>query len=169
MELLDAIREDPERAIALIQRGADVNRTYIFLDNGTPLHYACRHQPSLVEYLILKGADIHAHTTEGRRTPLHIACMYHISAVEVLVRHGADLDDENEYGYTPLEVACRMKQSATVRFLYEQNRPICKYTFRHTELTKVVAIYGGMCWKRSEMGGLSSRLVTGYLSEWKPC
>ena len=75
----------------LIDRGADVNRTYD--DGATALHLACQDgHTEVVGLLIDRGADINAATAAGR-TSFFVACQNNrYDIVELLMRKGAITD-----------------------------------------------------------------------------
>jgi hypothetical protein len=77
-----------ELALYLIERGANVNtKTGIYIDgpgDTTPLHYASDN-PTLVNALIAKGANVHARTTDGE-TPLDWANQKHNNPSAALLR-----------------------------------------------------------------------------------
>ncbi|KAM9412186.1 poly [ADP-ribose] polymerase tankyrase-2-like isoform 2-T2 [Salvelinus alpinus] len=88
---------------------------------STPLHFAAGYnRVSVVEYLLLHGADVHA-KDKGGLVPLHNACSYgHYEVAELLVIHGAVVNIADLWKFTPLhEAAAKSK--------YE----ICKLLLQH--------------------------------------
>ena len=86
----------------------------------TPLHWAIWSggHLSVVEYLIGKGADIHAQNFVEGATPLHYASWKgHLSVVEVLVGKGADIHTQENDGLTPLHWACWKGHLSVLEFL----------------------------------------------------
>jgi ankyrin repeat protein len=126
--------------------------------NNTLLHLASMTQPSLVEFLIQKGIHVNTKNTYGT-TPLHWARTREV--IETLLKHGADIDAVNTQADTPLEFVCIEGYTEAIRVLYEYGSRVPNK--RYKELDKVIALYAGMCWKRSDVGGLSSHILISYL------
>ena len=97
---------DTLAAIALIEKGADVNEKDI--GGNTPLHYACDsgHTATAVN-LIERGASVNEKDKDGW-TPLYCACIASRSATAiVLLENGAvGLNDRSSIGRTPSYYAC---------------------------------------------------------------
>jgi ankyrin repeat protein len=156
-ELFYACRTDPEEFKRLVNEGANVNLQNKY--GCTPLHVACSRQPGLVEFLIERGANVNAQNNYGS-TVLHYACEYQPSIVELLVKNGANVNIQNTFGYTPFYFAC-VHQPSVVRVIYDvYDGPFPSIDC--LELRKVIALYSAMIWKRSKVGGLSSRIITSY-------
>jgi ankyrin repeat protein len=159
MDLLDACQFDPVKAIQLIQEGANV---HVKNRHGEmPLHLACSCQPSLVERLVKAGADVNAKTHDGI-TPLTYAA-HDPDIARYLISQGADVHARAYDTYTVLDLVCMLSTTPiqTIRILYDATtEPIISEYFL---LTQVIALYAGMCWKRSKVGGLSSRILTEYM------
>jgi len=71
------------------------------------LHLSIHHMQSfsLIDYLLDKGVDKNATTTNGR-TPLHVAVLYgRDKEIELLTSHGANIEAADSKGYTPLHLA----------------------------------------------------------------
>jgi ankyrin repeat protein len=127
-------------------------------EDTTLLHVACLNQPSLVPFLVEHGADVNA-MNKWARTPLHYACGNAPSVVEYLVNHGADLNIKTE-GVTPLYLACLYNApEKVIQFLYVRSNEI---PVGWSSIRKMMALYSGMCWKRSKVGGLPSHILTKY-------
>lgn len=59
----------------------------------------------VVEYLLERGADVHARD-DGGLISLHNACSFgHAEVVSLLLRHGADANSRDNWNYTPLHEA----------------------------------------------------------------
>ncbi|XP_077062293.1 poly [ADP-ribose] polymerase tankyrase-2-like isoform X3 [Siphateles boraxobius] len=88
---------------------------------STPLHFAAGYnRVSVVEYLLLHGADVHA-KDKGGLVPLHNACSYgHYEVAELLVIHGAVVNVADLWKFTPLH-------EAAAKGKYE----ICKLLLQH--------------------------------------
>ena len=76
------------------------------IDLYTPLHRACYNgHVETIDFLLRKGADIHARTSEGW-TPLHSASKWsHHQAASLLLSAGADVNALTNGGVTPLHLA----------------------------------------------------------------
>ena len=86
--------------------GAVVNHPDYF--GRTPLHVACAVDfPEMVEFLILRGADLRAHTYGEQQTAIHFAAKNDASrALRILLKYGADICDRDYKQRTPLQVCC---------------------------------------------------------------
>jgi hypothetical protein len=130
-------------------------------DKCTLLHRACCTRPLKVPKLLEMGADPNIQNCHGY-TPLIHACIYHPSLVEYLVERGADVNVQTMDGLFLLDYACMWDRSEKViRCLYERTLTYPRKS--SINLRKVVAFYASLCWKRSEVGCLSSRILTTYL------
>jgi len=77
-----------------------------FFGTMQPLHFAAQsNRPTLVEYLLDRGAEIDALGGEDSRTPLHFAADMSPETVRVLIDRGADLNHVDFQGFTPLAFA----------------------------------------------------------------
>jgi hypothetical protein len=165
-----ACENDPSIVEYLVYHGALVN---VFDRDGfTPLLNACRHEPSVVEFLVKQGAYVNVKTKYGY-SPLSIALSYSPYSVECLLTYGANIET-SIHGQDPLHWVCIHWGSETViQALYKRTTSFTKQFLRILQedyprswtlkMKRVMALYAGMCWKRSEVGGLSSRILTTYL------
>jgi ankyrin repeat protein len=164
MDLFDMCERDPEELKRLVEKQSiDVNtQNYI---NGSLLHYASWKQPSLVEFLIEKGANVNAKSASGN-TPLHWAESR--KAIELLLKHGADIHASNIYGQTPIHYSNMLfgQSMEAIRVLYEHGSRLPP--IHSPELNKIIALFAGMCWKRSRVGGLPSNVLIAYLITLPP-
>lgn len=91
----------------LVENGADVRQSG--RGNNTPLTAAALSgfkDPSLIVYLLEKGADPNVRNVHGS-TALHFAAEKGcLETVKVLIKHGAQLEAVNGEGLTPLQQAC---------------------------------------------------------------
>lgn len=109
--MLAAIRGQTELVRALIEAGADVNKT-----GWTPLHYACSGtspaQIDIVHLLLDNAAYIDAESPNGS-TPLMMAAMYGLSGVvQLLLDEGADPSLRNQQGLSAIDFAQRVSRGA---------------------------------------------------------
>ena len=90
-------------------------RTYP--DGDTLLHLATRVE--VVQYLVEKGADIHARNNKAK-TPLHSAAENGQSdIISYLINQGADINARDEYGSSALVFAVRGGHTAACKVLIE--------------------------------------------------
>jgi len=101
-----AATDQDEAAVALLQRGANVNAKT--LSGFCPLHWcASRDAVTTAATLIEKGADINAIARNGI-TPLHWAANKAATNVlHLLIQCGADLEARTDTQQTPLHMAIR--------------------------------------------------------------
>ena len=116
---------DFKRVKQLVEReSVSVNAPNDFRE--TPLYVACasyNDNLSLVEFLVGKGADIHASVDDGS-TPLHTASWGgRLSIVEFLVGKGANIYAQNKDGKTPPDLAREQGKWDVVSFL-QQGKPV---------------------------------------------
>ena len=112
-----AIDGDKQKVTQLLEKGTDVD----IPDNSgyTALHYSCRNNhPSLVTYLLQKGACVNAQTKSGRDTPLHRASYAgHQDIVSTLLQHGANILMTNADGQTAFHRACVAGRTEVVKLM----------------------------------------------------
>ncbi len=106
-----------EAVLYLIEKGIDVNATDAF--GRTPLFFAAAAgalQP--LRLLLAKGADASRADT-SKRVALHFAAgCGHAEVCELLIEKGGGLHSpEDEFGWTPLHLACQSGSAPTVRAL----------------------------------------------------
>lgn len=111
--MMAALKGDTELVLALIARGADINKP-----GWAPLHYAAtKGSVPIVRELLDKSAYIDAESPNGT-TPLMMAAMYGTpEVVKILLEAGADPTIKNGLGLTALDFAKTMernKESATL-------------------------------------------------------
>ena len=92
----------------MISKGLNVNIPSI--DGYTPLHFACGHGSSLtkvIEFLLTKGADVHARTITSEATPLHhLGYAPHETNALLLLKKGAELSATTKTGVTCARAIC---------------------------------------------------------------
>lgn len=111
------IRQNAEKASALIKQGADVNKSDS--TDTSILMYAAWKTPELVDELIRAGADYNFQNNQ-KITPLLVASdVGQIQSVEALIRAGADLNAQNSHGTTPLIFAAMGGHSRIARMLID--------------------------------------------------
>ena len=114
------------RAIELLDADPSLVNTYSH-DGWTPLHLAAFFaQPSVVEALLERGADVHARARNGTtNTPLHAgAAGRNLDVVRALVEHGADVNARQEGGFTALHSAALSGDVEMARFLISRGADI---------------------------------------------
>lgn len=108
---------------ALLEAGADVNKSN--KSGGTPLSVAliCKNDISIIKLLLKAGANVNARTLCGS-TPLIFAVRNQnsLGVIRELLHYGADInssmDSKNLFdGYTALHFAVREKQNDIAQFL----------------------------------------------------
>ncbi len=88
----------------LIAAGADLNHED---NNGLKaIHFTAASNLGYLKYLVSKGADVNAMSSNTRGTPLTIATEYNREAtVQYLLENGAKVNHQDEYGRTALNFA----------------------------------------------------------------
>lgn len=114
---------DRKTALALIDEGADVNRTQP--DGTTPLHWAAyRVDQELVQRLLKKGARANVANRYGA-SPLHEAVrVANPNLVGLLLEAGADANASNEDGQTALMLAARTGNVAVAELLVKHGADV---------------------------------------------
>lgn len=117
-ELYRAIsRGDSQRALRLIERGADPNAPK---DNPPIFWAAYIGDADLVEALLSAGAEVNVFDEDLGVTPLHTAAFRgHADVVRVLVAHGADVNLLDRRRRSVLERGVMGGHEETVRFLVD--------------------------------------------------
>lgn len=130
--------DDPESVLALIQGSNFINQ---YLEFVTPtLNVACTRKLAnlaALEVLVERcGVDVNSHTlmsssSHGRGnaragpTALHILAegrhWWQLDAIRYLVSKGATIDSRNEYGETPLHIACGDRPTKSAKFHLEDD------------------------------------------------
>ncbi|KAK7493229.1 hypothetical protein BaRGS_00015566 [Batillaria attramentaria] len=82
-------------------------------------------QADLITYMLEKGADVHAETTDGD-SPLYLTTyailnMMHrdLNSLLILIRAGCNINKQNKRGYTPLHRAASKGDKVVIKFLLE--------------------------------------------------
>jgi uncharacterized protein len=83
-------------------------------------------QPTVVEALLARGADVHARAKNGTtNTPLHAgAAGRNLHVIRALVEHGADVNARQEGGFTALHSAALSGDVEMARFLISHGADI---------------------------------------------
>ncbi|XP_046565551.1 putative ankyrin repeat protein RF_0381, partial [Haliotis rubra] len=88
----------------LFEKGATVNM--VSYGEDTPLHSACEGNPTVVAYLLKKGASVNQASNRTGDTPLHKAAgCGSTKCADVLLKAGADVNVQNITGDTALHKA----------------------------------------------------------------
>jgi ankyrin repeat protein len=119
-----------ETATWLLDCGADVNATDTEL-RQTPLHVACsleHYNFSLPRLLVQRGADVNAKDAKGQ-TPVHVSAYRAGSffprwAVEQGLASESLNHAEDEFGHTPLHIACANGDYKAVQVLVENGADV---------------------------------------------
>ena len=96
---------DLDRVKSFVEQGADVDAKDEF--NWTPLFWAVSTgQTDVAEFLISRGADVQAKTSDDGSTAIHQAAQIRAwKLAELLISKGADVNSKNNNGSTPLIIA----------------------------------------------------------------
>ncbi len=107
-----------QAALALVEKGANLQALSTNENRNTPLHAAvANHQTNLVRMLLAGGADVDAKTGAGW-TALHTAAFNGDRVIaEILLAHHPDLSAKNGKGQTALEVALEKGHQAMADWL----------------------------------------------------
>ena len=91
--------------------------------NGlTPLHFAAKLYPRIVEVLLDEGADVHRKEPEYDLTPFHYAVFGgNVEAVNIFITRGVDVDDMSTYVGAALAIAAYTGKLQVVDMLLEAN------------------------------------------------
>ena len=115
-----------EAITLLVEAGASIRCTER-LQNRQPLHFASfttGSDPSIIDYLLEKGADIKAKTSEGL-TPIHMACMVNnLAILNHLLSLSTSLEVESNGTLSPLHVACRYGTLQLIEALLRAGFPV---------------------------------------------
>jgi ankyrin repeat protein len=118
---LDKRNEDV--VLALLDAGADVNRTVVDADADKPLNASLLHRAvargseALVAKMLQCRANVDARDAAGN-TPLN--CIQHdtpVSIARMLLCAGADVESANDGGYTPVWTALQVGNAAVTKLL----------------------------------------------------
>lgn len=112
----------PESFDALYKAGADAGRID-WRGLAPAIRLAELDNPDVFEFAIEHGATI---TGDSAKTyPLHIAARWNcVNVARLLVRKGAPVDQVDEWGDTPLNVAIRRGSTQVVEFLLDQGADV---------------------------------------------
>lgn len=122
----------PEKAEALIRKGANVNVRNS--ENGWPYIYCCTYlsgfacheqQPNIVYVLLKHGAKVNVYTPDGN-TPLGEAVKNDSKElVDLFIKHGADVNFcKPERGLTPLHVAAINGNVSLAKYLIQRGAKV---------------------------------------------
>ena len=112
-------------AILLLDAGSDPNTTDII--GWSPLQRAAKEGYSdIIKRLLIAGADVdQVNIGWYERTALFYAAKYgHIDAVKILLDEGADCNKSDELGYTPLQLAVKVKDNHDVVKMLQEREDV---------------------------------------------
>jgi len=114
----ELVEKNPELA------NARATGQYAYL-KFTPLHFAAwKGHKDIIQYLIKKGADIHAQDSDGS-SPLYWAANFgHEEIVTTLIKNGAEVNSQNNFGITPLHGAAFKGYTDIVKLFIEKGSEI---------------------------------------------
>uniref|UniRef100_A0A6Q2YPA2 Poly [ADP-ribose] polymerase n=1 Tax=Esox lucius TaxID=8010 RepID=A0A6Q2YPA2_ESOLU len=139
LRLLEASKSGDLEIVKKLCTMQNVNCRDVEGRQSTPLHFAAGYnRVSVVRYLLLHGADVHA-KDKGGLVPLHNACSYgHFEVAELLVIHGAVVNVADLWKFTPLhEAAAKGKYDICKLLLQHGADPIKKNRDGNTPLDLV--------------------------------
>ena len=113
-----AVREGRLDSVQYLIEKQKVNINQKDSKYGTAFHVACEYnQPTIIQYLIEKGADIEAKNS-NEQTPLHLACNDdNLPIIEYLIEKGANIEAKDYDGKTPLHYASFYGKNNVVKYL----------------------------------------------------
>jgi ankyrin repeat protein len=115
-----------ETAKILLAKGAKATAKDSYGYSALNAAAACKNaEPSVIEDLIQKGADVNHKSEKDGYTSLHYACMSGTpDVVKVLVDKGADVNAVDKKGTTPLMLAVKSNSIPAVEILLEKGADI---------------------------------------------
>jgi hypothetical protein len=111
-----------ETAKILLAKGAKATAKDSYGYSALQMASACKNaEPSVIEDLIQKGADVHHKSVKDGYTSLHYACMSGTpDVVKLLIDKGADVNAVDKKGTTPLMLAVKSNSIPKVEILLEK-------------------------------------------------
>lgn len=115
-----------ETAKILLAKGAKATAKDSYGYSALQMAAACKNaEPSVIEDLIQKGADVHHKSEKDGYTSLHYACMSGTpDVVKLLIDKGADVNAVDKKGTTPLMLAVKSNSIPKVEILLERGADI---------------------------------------------
>lgn len=115
-----------ETAKILLAKGAKATAKDSYGYSALNAAAACKNaEPSVIEDLIQKGADVNHKSEKDGYTSLHYACMSGTpDVVKVLIDKGADVNAVDKKGTTPLMLAVKSNSIPAVEILLEKGADI---------------------------------------------
>jgi ankyrin repeat protein len=115
-----------ETAKILLAKGAKATAKDSYGYSALNVACQCKNaEPSVIEDLIQKGADVHHKSDKDGHTSLHYACMSGTpDVVKLLIDKGADVNAVDKKGTTPLMLAVKSNSIPKVEILLERGADI---------------------------------------------
>jgi len=102
----------------------DINKTGVFVGTTALLESSENGHHSIVEFLVLNGADVNQATQNGH-TPLFVSSQNgHFSIVNFLVQNGVHINQARNDGVTPLLVSSQNGYLPIVKFLVQNGADV---------------------------------------------
>ena len=118
-ELNNAVMADDQPRVAYLVEKKHASVAAQDLQGETPLHHAIiMASPSMVEYLIARGADVNERDRDGWTPIMTAAYLDSAEDVKILASHGADPNARSAQNFTPLSIASQYgKNEAAVALI----------------------------------------------------
>ena len=129
--LLKAICErDINEVKAVMDEGFDLNSEIDYKYNYKTLGLAASlNRTGIIEYLLLRGADVNIQDLQGNTPLMHAVINFQYDTIKFLIDNGADLNLRDKYGFTAADKARFRGLTSIANFLDSQKNIARPKTF----------------------------------------